>query len=298
MATVTSARPGDGCTPHTEPREDRGTSLGELLRLARERRGLTLEGIASETKIPQRHLEALEYDNLTAIPAGFYRRAEIRAYARAVGLDQSLALARLESALTPVEARAASREIPRTRESIRPRTYLLIVLGVVTVAAAVFGRAISERTPALEPGADIRSATDSLPKPVLPIRDASLDTVMSQGGQSEPVARLSALPENTMTVSRGAVVVSDAGLRVTTETTEARVSTDSVTELVVTTQPAGARVTVNGIGWGSSPITVRHLPPGDKRIRMSKEGYATEERVLRLAEGQRRTLDIRLESAP
>ena len=210
---VTSARPGDGCTPHTDPREDRGTSLGELLRLARERRGLTLEGIANETKIPHRHLEALEYDNLTALPAGFYRRAEIRAYARAVGLDQSLALAQLESALKPIETREASREIPRTRESTRPRTYLLIVLGVVTVAAAVFGRAISERTPALEHGAEIRSATDSLPKPVLPIRDASLDTVTSQGKQSEPVARLSALPENTMTVSTGAVVVSDAGLR-------------------------------------------------------------------------------------
>ena len=130
------------------------------------------------------------------------------------------------------------------------------------------------------------------------VQDASLDTVTSQGKQSEPVARLSALPENTMTVSTGAVVVSDAGLRVTTETTETRVSTDSVTELVVTTQPAGARVTVNGIGWGSSPVTVRHLPPGDQRIRMSKEGYATEERVLRLAEGRRRTLDIRLQSAP
>ena len=101
-----------------------------------------------------------------------------------------------------------------------------------------------------------------------------------------------------MTASTGAVVVSDAGLRVTTETTEARVSTDSVTELVVTTQPEGARVTVNGIGWGNSPVTVSHLPPGDQRIRMSKEGYATEERVLRLAEGRRRTLDIRLERAP
>ncbi len=101
-----------------------------------------------------------------------------------------------------------------------------------------------------------------------------------------------------MTVSTGAVVVSDAGLPVTTETTEVLVSTNSVTELVVTTQPEGARVTVNGIGWGHSPVTVSHLPPGDQRIRMSKEGYATEERVLQLAEGRRETLDIRLERAP
>jgi cytoskeletal protein RodZ len=297
MATITSARPGDGRTPHTDPREDRGTSLGALLKLTRELRGLTLEGIAHETKIPHRHLEALESDNVTALPAGFYRRAEIRAYARAVGLDQG-ALAQLESTLKPVEAGDASREIPRARQSIRPRTYLLIVLGVVTVAAAVFGRAIAERTPALEHGAETRSATDSLPKPALPVRDASLDTLMTQGKQSEPAARLSAVPENPMTVSIEAGVVSDAGLRVTTETTEVGVSADSVTELVVTTQPEGARVTVNGIGWGHSPVTVSHLPPGDQRIRMSKEGYATEERVLRLAEGRRETLDIRLERAP
>ena len=72
-------------------------SLGEFLRHARERRGFTLEGLARETKIPQRHLEALERDNLSAIPAAFYQRAEVRAYARAVGLDQGVTLARLES---------------------------------------------------------------------------------------------------------------------------------------------------------------------------------------------------------
>ena len=84
----------------------------------------------------------------------------------------------------------------------------------------------------------------------------------------------------------------------TTEQAEARGSADSVTELVVTTQPAGARVTVNGIGWGLAPVTIRHLPAGDKRIRVSKEGYATEERMVRLAEGRLKALDIRLRAAP
>jgi hypothetical protein len=70
------------------------------------------------------------------------------------------------------------------------------------------------------------------------------------------------------------------------------------TELVVATEPAGARVTVDGIGWGVTPVTIRHLPPGSKRIRVSKDGYAATERVVSVVEGQRKTADISLSNQP
>ena len=70
------------------------------------------------------------------------------------------------------------------------------------------------------------------------------------------------------------------------------------TELVVATQPAGARVTVDGIGWGVTPVTIRYLAPGNKRIRVSKEGYSTIERVVWVAEGHRNTTDIQLPDEP
>ena len=73
---------------------------------------------------------------------------------------------------------------------------------------------------------------------------------------------------------------------------------DTITELRVTTEPEGARVTVNGIGWGLSPVAIRHLPPGDKRIRVSMDGYEAVERVLALDVGQPRSLDIQLATAP
>ena len=50
--------------------------------------------------------------------------------------------------------------------------------------------------------------------------------------------------------------------------------------LVVITQPEGARVTINGVGWGMTPLTVAHLPPGMKRVRITKPGYRSEERVV------------------
>ena len=59
--------------------------FGEFLRDARERRGLTVRDVSNETKIPRRHLEAFEHGDLTVVPNRLYRRAEVRAYAQAVG---------------------------------------------------------------------------------------------------------------------------------------------------------------------------------------------------------------------
>jgi len=70
------------------------------------------------------------------------------------------------------------------------------------------------------------------------------------------------------------------------------------TELVIATEPAGARVTVNGIGWGTAPITIRHLPPGVQRIRVSKDGYVSEDRLVNLRENQSSALDLRLRNTP
>ena len=46
------------------------TAFGDFLRSARERRGLTVQQIANETKIPRRLLESLEHGDLGAIPSG------------------------------------------------------------------------------------------------------------------------------------------------------------------------------------------------------------------------------------
>jgi len=80
--------------------------VGELLRSARASRGLSLQQVSNETKIPLRYLEALEQDRLEALPGGFYGRAHVRAYAQAVHLDPGL-LAQLEQDLkasVPIEA--------------------------------------------------------------------------------------------------------------------------------------------------------------------------------------------------
>jgi len=81
------------------------TSLGQWLRQEREARSISLEEIASGTKIVSRYLEALESDRLDLMPGGFFIKGIIRAYARAVGLDPEQVLGRYREAglLAPAE---------------------------------------------------------------------------------------------------------------------------------------------------------------------------------------------------
>lgn len=61
--------------------------LGRRLRSERERRLITLESIAANTKINIGLLRDLERDDVSRWPAGIFRRSFIRSYAEAIGLD-------------------------------------------------------------------------------------------------------------------------------------------------------------------------------------------------------------------
>src|SRR5918999_4793876 len=88
-------------------------AFGEFLRQARERRRLTLEQIAGETKIAPRLLTSLEQGNVQPMPKGMYRRAMLRAYAESVGLDTEAAMAEFERTFEePAPRQAALPPVP------------------------------------------------------------------------------------------------------------------------------------------------------------------------------------------
>src|SRR5262249_31324395 len=72
----------------------------------------------------------------------------------------------------------------------------------------------------------------------------------------------------------------------------------SDTELFVLTQPAGASVTVNGVGWGAAPVTIRYLPPGEKLIRVSRDGDCAARRGVTAISWRPATLPTQLNSRP
>ena len=261
MATVHLVQTADGW-PHPTGHDDGGASFGEWLRRTREARGLSLDDISRETKIPLRNLKALELGNLGVQPT-FYQRAEVRAVAKAVGVDERLALERLDSAITPVVTLPTAELSHPRMKATASAAFVVLALGALMLTGAM-------RRPA-DPSFD---ATASRPEPA---------TVAPQ----PPVAQ-SAGVSAAVSVAASPVVATPA----------VAAPPASFTELVVRTEPPGAHVTVNGIGWGASPVTIRHLAPGEKHIRATKEGFSASERVLGLDDNQRRTLDLRLTTAP
>jgi len=73
--------------------------VGDHLRAAREAQGLSLGDISAQTRVAERHLIAIEENRFAELAAPTYAVGFSRAYARAVGLDESEIAARVRRAL-------------------------------------------------------------------------------------------------------------------------------------------------------------------------------------------------------
>ena len=76
-------------------------SLGKYLKRERELRQISIAEVAQTTRIPARILEQLEGNELVALPADVFVRGYLRAYARAVSLDEGDVLSRYQSKPEP-----------------------------------------------------------------------------------------------------------------------------------------------------------------------------------------------------
>lgn len=117
--------------------------VGARLRRAREAAGLSRAQIAATTKIPERHLDAIETGNFAALPARTYAVGFSRSYARAVGLDEAGVAAEVRSELAVAEPEAQRRTVPAFEPGDPARVpsarfAWLTALGVVAVLAALF----------------------------------------------------------------------------------------------------------------------------------------------------------------
>lgn len=77
----------DTKTSGDEGREAPTGGVGAQLRAAREAMRVDLPHVAAQTRIPLRHLEAIERGDFTALPSRTYALGFSRTYASAVGLD-------------------------------------------------------------------------------------------------------------------------------------------------------------------------------------------------------------------
>jgi cytoskeleton protein RodZ len=75
-------------------------SFGRELQLERQRRKITLEAVAEGTKVPIRHLRALEQEEYDELPGGVFNKGIVRSYCRHLQLEEEEWLKRFPSALT------------------------------------------------------------------------------------------------------------------------------------------------------------------------------------------------------
>ena len=73
----------------SEPAPEVPPTVGERLRAAREEKKLTLEDVAAQTRIPQRHLASIETAEWDSLPAPTYTIGFAKNYAGIVGLDRT-----------------------------------------------------------------------------------------------------------------------------------------------------------------------------------------------------------------
>jgi hypothetical protein len=237
--------------------------VAELLRETRHRHGLTLEQLAHETKIGVERLSAFERDELPP-DGGFYARARLRAYAQALGLDHRMVLEQLNQEVlaaaplvVPEPPAPPARRFDPLHFALPVASVVLIVLivslwfkprpSLARVASGARPESISTLAPPLTRPVVDRAVSVALTPAVVPAAPVTASTIV----ESEPV------------------IAGTSGV----------VTPPVMTSLVITSTPDGANVTVDGIRWGTTPVTIRHLPGGHKRIRVTSDGYASVERV-------------------
>lgn len=150
-----------------EPEE---MSIGGRLRAAREARGLSLQDIANQTRIPVRHLQHVEQENWDDLPGLTYCVGFARAYGNAVGLDGAEIGREVRDRLGGRRATVPAVNYYEPADPARVPPRPLAIIAAVIAIAIVVGYAIwrsnlSEVEPTPGPEAAPTAAAPATPLP-------------------------------------------------------------------------------------------------------------------------------------
>jgi cytoskeleton protein RodZ len=95
-------------------------AVGAYLRELRERQGVSLDEISRSTRVLHHYLEALESDNLAALPAPVFAKGFIRAYCQALGVAPDEAIAMYDQKVGQSHTPASLVPPPRVTQLPRP----------------------------------------------------------------------------------------------------------------------------------------------------------------------------------
>ena len=126
--------------------EFRFQTVGEQLKAERERKSLSLADLAARTRVPMRHLDAIEKSEFEALPGTTYTLGFARSYARALDMDAAKVSADLRAELAQGGHKAyqvpSQNYEPTDPAQVPSRTlaWTAAALGVALVAAYLVWR--------------------------------------------------------------------------------------------------------------------------------------------------------------
>jgi cytoskeleton protein RodZ len=119
------------------------TSLGRMLREARERLGLSVADVAAQIKFAPRQIEALEANDFKHLPEAAFLRGFVRSYAKILHLDAQTLLAALpQTKAAAAELIPASVEVPFPVAHSSQRQNLILLGAALLLAVIVVGFAV------------------------------------------------------------------------------------------------------------------------------------------------------------
>lgn len=142
-------------------------SVGERLRAAREAKGMSLEDIAAQTRIPQRHLESLELSRWDQLPAPTYTMGFARSYATSVGLDRTEISDQLRTEMGGSRPPTAQAEVFEPADPARtmPRTLVFGAIGAVLLLVVLMSWLNKRSLEQPEDANNVAAAETSAPAP-------------------------------------------------------------------------------------------------------------------------------------
>lgn len=120
-----------------EPIEDEVPTVGQRLRAAREARKLSLEDVAAQTRIPQRHLESIENAQWDNLPAPTYTTGFAKSYASAVGLDRTEIGDQLREEMGGQRFTSNQAEVIEPADPARTMPKWLVISAIVAIVVLV-----------------------------------------------------------------------------------------------------------------------------------------------------------------
>ncbi len=159
--------------------------FGESLQRAREGKGFSLDDVATQTRIPVQHLEALEREDFASLPAKVFVKGFVRSYSKVLGLDEEIILQHFleTSGRFYDQTEQEQQHVQVNLEAAHRRTFnwnLVAILFIGAVAMLWYWLPDQQEVPQEILEIPISETIEELPTPETPVADPPVEMTPSE----------------------------------------------------------------------------------------------------------------------